>query len=379
MKSMISNESGRTSSSVSWVIAGSVSAWLAVASGCGSSSNGADEGQAETGASTSAGASEDDGEADAGEGTSQGDGTSGAGETGTDGADGADGSEGGSDTGVPDGVEVLELRGGGFTPPATETWYSCFSFQIQTEQLAHIVGFVPVVDSPIIHHYVLSIADGSVPQDPNEPCFEWPASILWAWAPGIEPMMLPDEAGFLIGDAPGGTHTLILQVHYNDPLLQGISDDNGIDVWITEDLRPNDAGVFSQGDVLGISIPPGETAYEHVASCSSAQTESLISEPINVFASFLHAHDIGAGIWTEVLRGGEVVGEMRDDDFDFDSQQFQAVDVQVEPGDELRTTCVYDSSERTETTPGGPGSEEEMCINFMAYYPKVQAEKCGSL
>src|SRR5688500_16898033 len=117
-----------------------------------------------------------------------------------------------STTDLPDDVEVIELRAGGFTPPLGETFYSCFSFTFEVDKLHHIIGFQPVVTNPLIHHYVLSIADGEVQRDPNDSCFEWPASILWAWAPGIEDTMLPPEAGFLIGDAEGGQHTFILQV-----------------------------------------------------------------------------------------------------------------------------------------------------------------------
>jgi hypothetical protein len=285
----------------------------------------------------------------------------------------------GSDSSGANAFERIELRADGFSPPVTETWYSCFSFQFELDQLHHIVGFEPVVDSPIVHHYVLSLADGPLNLDPNDACFEWPAQILWAWAPGIEDQMLPEEAGFLIGDTPGGVQTFVLQVHYNDPLLQGLSDDNGIDVLVTPELRPNDAGIFSQGDIFALSIPPGQTAYEHVATCSGAQTGSALDHSIHVFASFLHAHEIGKQLWTDVYRGGRKVGTIANDDpFDFNDQKFVAADFDVEPGDTFETHCVYDSSGRTGVTPGGVASDEEMCIDFMMYYPKVGGEKCGS-
>ncbi len=289
-------------------------------------------------------------------------------------------SESDSDTDIPGDVEVIELRAGGFEPPAVETFYSCFSFTVSVEQLHHIVGFRPVVDNSIIHHYVLSMAPGEVQLDPNDSCFEWPADILWAWAPGIETTMLPDEAGFLMGDAPGGQHTFVLQVHYNDPLGVGIVDDNGIDVLVTPNLREFPAAIFSQGDIATISIPPGQSDYEHVAECGSVFTEALIDEPIHVFSSFLHAHEIGAGIRTDVIRDGQMVGQVADEDlFDFNQQKFVPADIDIMPGVTLRTTCRYDSTGRSNTTQGGADSDEEMCIDFMMYYPKVQGQKCGSL
>jgi hypothetical protein len=284
------------------------------------------------------------------------------------------------DTGIDDDRVVWELRAGGFSPPAFETWYSCFSFQLEVEQLHHVIGFEAQVSSPYVHHYVLSLSRDPVDLDPAQPCISWPAGIVWAWAPGIEPMNLPEEAGFLVGDTPGGIVTFVMQVHYNNPLQQAFSDDDGIDVIVTPELRPNDAGIFSQGDIATLSIPPGQTAYEHVARCGSAQTASLLDHEIHVFSSFLHMHEIGAAISSELFRDDALVGPIAvDDPYDFNQQKFLPSDISIQPGDEIATRCVYDSSDRTSTTPGGVASEEEMCINFMMYYPKVTGEKCGSI
>jgi hypothetical protein len=276
-------------------------------------------------------------------------------------------------------IEVWELRAGGFEPPTVETSYSCFAFTFPVDQLHHVIGFAPSVTSPLIHHYVLSLADGPVQIDPNDSCIEWPAHIMWAWAPGVEETMLPDEAGFLVGDQ-GDEVTFILQVHYNNPLQMPFADNDGVDLLVTKTLRPNRAGIFSQGDIFSIAIPPGDPAYEFVATCSGDATANILTEPMHVFGSFLHAHQIGSVMYTEVERGGDVIGEIaRQDPFDFNMQKFQDADFDVMPGDQLQTHCIYDSTERTDVTLGGPASEEEMCINFMMYYPWVPSETCGAL
>ncbi len=312
-----------------------------------------------------------------------------AGEGGTNGGSGATegGSEGGSeggtnaetDTGLPDDVEVWELRAGGYEPPVMETKYACFSFTFPTDQLHHIVGITPRVTNPMVHHYVVSISEEVVELDPNDNCVDWPAHILWVWAPGVEGMELPPEAGFLVGDT-GPEVTVILQVHYNNPLLMPFSDDDGVDLLVTRNLRPERAGVFTQGDILSIWVPPGEPAFEYVATCTDDVTADLMPGPIHVFASLLHAHGLGTQMWTDVERGGMAMGEVsRDDPFSFNTQQFQAVDVDLEPGDQLRTHCVYDSTGRDTPTQGGEDSNEEMCLNFMMYYPWMPAESCGVL
>lgn len=61
----------------------------------------------------------------------------------------------------------------------------------------------------------------------------------------------------------------------------------------------------------------------------------------------------------------------REDAFRYELQYARFLDeeVTVRDGDVLTTTCMYDSMDRTEATPGGFGSQEEMCINFLLAYP----------
>ena len=107
---------------------------------------------------------------------------------------------------------------------------------------------------------------------------------------------------------------------------------------------------------------------------------SLLTEPINVFASFLHAHQLGSAISSELIRDGRSVGIISEQDpFDFNSQKFLPADVTVQPGDVIETRCTYDSTGVAGTTNGGPASDEEMCINFMMYWPWIESETCGSL
>jgi Copper type II ascorbate-dependent monooxygenase, C-terminal domain len=55
------------------------------------------------------------------------------------------------------------------------------------------------------------------------------------------------------------------------------------------------------------------------------------------------------------------------------------------PGDRLITTCGYDTSAETTTVAGGLATSNEMCFNFIEYYPATtsffycQSGKYGSL
>ncbi len=294
------------------------------------------------------------------------------------GESGEEDSSGGADLG-----NKLELRVDSFDVPTSETSYNCFDFSFTLDELGHITAFTPVIDNAAyVHHFVVTLtADPSGSPD-GYSCFDLAGDMIWAWAPGQGTFELPPEAGYLIGDTPGGNVTLRLQVHYNNPLGQsGEVDSSGLDVWVTDELRENNAGTLVFGDIEGIEIPPGQPAHEHIMTCSSAVTAAQFPGPINVFGASMHAHDLGSVLWTEVYRDGEMVFELnRDDPFLFDSQNFKFFERQLLPGDEIVNHCVYDSTDRDSTTYGGPGTSDEMCWDTIVYYPKLPSgfDYCSS-
>jgi hypothetical protein len=67
---------------------------------------------------------------------------------------------------------------------------------------------------------------------------------------------------------------------------------------------------------------------------------------------------------------GELI-TMHDAAFSFDEQQAYALTppVQLVTGDKVITTCTYDNPTDHAVT-FGENTENEMCFNFAAYYPK---------
>lgn len=47
-------------------------------------------------------------------------------------------------------------------------------------------------------------------------------------------------------------------------------------------------------------------------------------------------------------------------------------------GDALITTCRYDTTARPNVTLGGFAISDEMCVNYVHYYPKIELEVCKS-
>jgi hypothetical protein len=287
-------------------------------------------------------------------------------------------------TGPGNDWEVWELRIDNYAVPTQETAYQCFEWSATLDQLAHIVGFNAVIDNaPYVHHYVVSTIDQPTGQPQGYSCFDQSGDLLWAWAPGADEYLYPEETGILVGDKADGRITVRIQVHYNNPLgASGQVDSSGLDVYLSTDLRQYNAGTAVFADVGGILIPPGDPAFEWIAECTSSNTQAMLSGPITVFGSSLHAHNIGSVLWTDIERGGEFLLELnRDDPYNFANQTYKPIDdVVLQPGDAIINHCIYDSSERTEPTHGGLGTAEEMCWNTMLYYPRENAnfDYCGA-
>ncbi|GEM_PF-1580415 len=286
-------------------------------------------------------------------------------------------------TGASEDVTRWELRIDNYAIPTVQTTYVCFEFTTTLDELNHIVGFESVLDqSDYVHHYVVSKVDAPTGMSPR-PCGGFDR-MMWAWAPGQPPYLFPQEAGMLVGDGQDGTLTLQIQVHYNNPLnTAGVMDSSGLDVLMTPTLRAYDAGSSVFADIDNIVIPASLPAYEHTMTCTGAQTTAMFSEPIKVFASFLHAHELGRVLTAEIHRDGTLLQELnREDPYSFHNQKFRPIDyVEIQPGDEVQVHCTYDSTSRSEPTYGGPATSDEMCWHQILYYPitSKSSEYCSTL
>jgi hypothetical protein len=67
----------------------------------------------------------------------------------------------------------------------------------------------------------------------------------------------------------------------------------------------------------------------------------------------------------------------REDAYRYEAQYTRRFEkeISIKHGDVLTGNCVFNSMDRTEVTVGGPGSQDEMCINFLLVYPA----HCGML
>jgi len=263
-------------------------------------------------------------------------------------------------------VMTFEFLNQNFTIPAVDTHYQNFEIAIPNGTgTHHIIGFEHILDTDtlkFVHHLTLSgtYLDGST-------------RILWAWAPGIEPLVMPSNVGFLAGDDIQGVKILHMQTHFDNPnLLSGFVDNSGIRVYYTKIIRPFHAGVVEIGDegvsnptVISSGISKIENEYDCPAECTNTWPNDIY-----VFGSLLHMHKQGSQAWSTLWRNGTKVQDInRVEFYDFKFQQVTPVNVTIKPGDRISMHCVFAQNPLRDTV-YGMDSDQEMCINILLYYPK---------
>ena len=177
-----------------------------------------------------------------------------------------------------------------------------------------------------------------------------------------------------------GYKTFIYSVHYdNINNLPDKIDSSGFRFFYTEELREFDAGVIQIGDPLltlgtqklpaapGVPGTAGKWDFKCPTSCFNKYLTD--QSTFTVFAEVLHMHESGSKMVSSHYRGDSLIRESYVDHYDFNIAGSYAVIQEpfaVEAGDRFTTTCYYQSDKEVKF---GLASDEEMCINFIMYYP----------
>jgi hypothetical protein len=270
--------------------------------------------------------------------------------------------------------ESFELRFDKFKVSPAKTSYVCFQFAIPPAfRGKQIMRFDPIVDNPsAVHHMVVQTGVEVYRNGSNCPM----VSAIYAWAVGIGKFEAPPEAGLVMT----GTY-ITIQMHYDNPEGRtDFVDSSGMKIYIG-DNRPQTAGMLWLGASLQDGIPTGKALESVYGLCVLAD----ITTPITVFGYFAHAHKAARHIWSVHARPnhptrlpGKTYGAVRNireptDPFDFNRQEvvLLAEPFQVLPNDGFLTQCQYDTRGRPGAVVAfGEETEDEMCFNFIYYYPR---------
>jgi uncharacterized membrane protein YgcG len=112
---------------------------------------------------------------------------------------------------------------------------------------------------------------------------------------------------------------------------------------------------------------PVVPANTPMATSSSTCTVQA-SEPIHIITSSPHAHQLGIHAKFTIQRTNGQVDVIHDKPFNFEEQTTWPIDVVVNNGDRITTTCVYRNPTNWDVG-FGTRTEDEMCFNFALYYP----------
>lgn len=302
---------------------------------------------------------------------------------------------------LPSDVKVMELRNGNTRVPSSDTTYWCTFWKLpQLDGKHHMIRYEPIIQAgneQLVHHLVLHYCTGNAADSAYSPsafqCYRgapWVANncrtnTFLAWAVGGKVFNFPSDVGYSFG-GPGDASYLMLETHYDNPYRSsGLTDDSGLRLYLTRELREHDAGSIMVGVSVGsnLLIPPYQSSFLSQGFCG----EDCLSEgmgqvqEINVFANLLHAHLIGAKLRTRHFRNGTELSPLQEDNnYDFDYQETRSLTPTrtIKKGDSLLVECEFDSTGRTGVTYGGLSSREEMCLSFLMYYPRISLTSCQS-
>merc|ERR1712032_621056 len=261
-------------------------------------------------------------------------------------------------------------------PVRTMYWQYCFTGRKEFEEKRWMVGFEGIQEgSPgVVHHIVLHGFDKPGCTRDSRSVSVWTGSVsVYEGYPSDVGMSLSRYKSYR------------MEMHYDNPDFRtDLRDNSGVRIWTTNKKPQHEVGVMELADprldLLGIPIESGRTSWTF--TCSGEQTKKLLSHKITVFSSILHMHAKGDMMYTEVTDSkGKTKRVNTVEYFDFDHQDLTLLErYEVNPGDTLTTRCFFKNPANNKLK-FGFGSDEEMCIDFLLYYPAVEnknAKWCAS-
>jgi hypothetical protein len=215
-------------------------------------------------------------------------------------------------------------------------------------------------------------------------CISGPITMAWGVG-GNKNYTFPKNTGLPLYKSSTKKYFLF-EYHFDNPRLDaGRFDSSGVRFYITTKLRQYELGVLTLGtDVtfIDITIPPQIEGLKLTSNCYAECSSKFIpTQGITVFSGFMHTHLAGRSVRTRLVRNNHVVKYLfNNPKYDFNYQfNIEIEPIKLQKGDVLVTDCTYESKDRNVVTYWGYSTMDEMCFNFVYYYPKMHNyDKCFS-
>ncbi|XP_055898224.1 dopamine beta-hydroxylase-like [Biomphalaria glabrata] len=274
-------------------------------------------------------------------------------------------------------INSLDLTFPVFTVPPTVTNNLCVTFDLPVDQDYHIVANEGIVKSSLVHHMLLfaCLDDDDLTISSPEACkmeSTLCSNLIDGWTLGTYGQCYGDSLGFKMGAT--GYKRLKLEIHYNNPNKEATTiDSSGMRIFYRP-VRSEVQELFTlmTGQFL-LTLPPGQPSVEQIGVCKSPCTSQIFKRPIYVIQGVNHMHETGLSMSVEVYRHGAHIANLTDE------RKFNPTDafyfhhkppVEIWPGDEIITRCIYDTTNRTSWTYYGNAATDEMCVGLLLTYPK---------
>ncbi|XP_048751456.2 DBH-like monooxygenase protein 2 [Ostrea edulis] len=284
-------------------------------------------------------------------------------------------------------VKNVTLRYPPTPVPSLETNYFCMIFELPRDGDYHMIATEPYIDNEyVMHHILLFGCETSVTEAESVPTSCGMGSgncrtIIGAWAVGVKGECAHDDVGFRIGQQ--GFKYAMMQFHWNNVERRSdYVDSSGMTLFYTPNRRPNDAAIMMVGQEY-LEIPPSKERVEVEAVCSADDTWMALSGPVYVTRALNHMHYLGREQYMDHYRNGVKVNSFTNEpDYSYDRPRFleYKTSIEIKPGDEIRTKCVFKSSSKSVTTFQGDATSDEMCFGFLTIHPitNVRVPYCTS-
>ncbi|KAK0065681.1 DBH-like monooxygenase protein 2, partial [Biomphalaria pfeifferi] len=274
------------------------------------------------------------------------------------------------------GIKQWELKFPAFSVPKNKTSTACMSYNMPRDQGYHIVAVQPIIsNADVLHRMVLyGCHDDSKLLTQPSSCANTSTeckTLMTMWTPGQKGECFGDTVGFRMGAT--GFKRLRLQIYYTNPTEDpSHKDSSGLRLH----YRPyrssvQDAFTLVTGQST-LELPPGLPKIENTGTCKSDCTRMLFNKPVFVISGFNRMYSLGSSMSIQLYRNKVLIYNLTNDvlyNLDAPVTHYPKQHVQILPGDEIITRCVYNTTSAATSDPSGQ-VQGEMCYGYLNVYPQ---------
>jgi hypothetical protein len=274
------------------------------------------------------------------------------------------GSTANPDEHAPKATAILEFVAA--PAEAEQEAYICFGFDATSHRQAPLAGlrWAPPERGPVTLHHASLLATAEDYPDGPIPCEAMPADAvgLHIWAPGGDSLELPKGVGLKL---PASVRRLIVEAHVFR-FAAGRASAARAELY-THDRTPQHLAGWLSVQAPVPALRP-RTVERSNGRCTLASSFTVLS-------SWPHMHFLGKEFHGALVRhDGARVPLIDLPSWDFDAQRTYPLDLRLEPGDALETTCVWENPTNDYVLPG-PLTTNEMCNQGFIGWPE-DAARC---